>query len=51
MEIKPVGRTPIGEVCGGLSSVGGTPGHWGQGKSVRSATLEVKRAIETCVVN
>ena len=44
-ELQPVGRTHVGEVCGGLSAMGGTP-RWSRG-GVRSPPPEEEEAAET----
>jgi len=45
-EQQPVGRTDIGEVCRGLSPLGGTP-CLEQGKKLRNPPPEEEGAVET----
>jgi len=48
-ELQPIGRTHVGEVHGGLSSMGGTA-CWGRGR-VSGVLLRGKEWQRQCVMN
>ena len=49
-ELRPTGRTHIGEVCGGLSPVGGTP-WWSRGRVWVVLLLKRNEWQRQCVMN